>query len=127
KNWPEDRREYRKQKQRVIQILLKRLENHIPGITDVIDVLELATPRTMFRYTWNHEGAVYGFAQTVSQSNMFRLSSKTPYKNLSRVGDWTRPGGGFQGAIVSGYQEAERLSKIFHPHFMATSSEGSGF
>mgnify|MGYP001280886027 CR=1 FL=1 len=127
KNWPEDRREYRKQKQRVIQILLKRLENHIPGITDVIDVLELATPRTMFRYTWNHEGAVYGFAQTVSQSNMFRLSSKTPYKNLSLVGAWTRPGGGFQGAIVSGYQEAERLSKIFHPHFIATSSEGSGF
>ncbi len=74
-------------------------------------VTELATPRTMERYTKNPEGAVYGFAQTVHQAGLKRTNQKTPISRLSLIGAWTQPGGGFQGASLSGYNEAERIHK----------------
>lgn len=110
-NWPEDRKKYKAKKQKVIDVLLNRLETDYPKLRDYIEVIELATPRTMNRYTMNPEGAVYGYAQTVQQSGLKRTGHKTPIANLSLVGAWTQPGGGFQGAMISGTTEAERVSK----------------
>lgn len=108
-NWPENRKDYRNKKNIVMETLLNRLETYYPGLNENIVIKELATPRTMYRYTWNFEGAIYGFAQTPTQSTVARLSSKTPYENLFMVGAWTRPGGGYHGAITSGYLQAEQM------------------
>ncbi|MBD1372756.1 NAD(P)/FAD-dependent oxidoreductase [Hazenella sp. IB182357] len=110
-NWPEDKAAYKKRKEEVTQYLLSQLEAHYPGITRSIEVLELGTPRTMQKYTKNPAGAVYGFAQTVEQSGLHRLARKTPLDQLSLVGAWTRPGGGYQGAAASGASEAEKIHK----------------
>ncbi|MCS1352648.1 NAD(P)/FAD-dependent oxidoreductase [Mechercharimyces sp. CAU 1602] len=110
-NWPENKEDYKKRKEEVTQYLLSQLEEHYPGITQAIEVLELGTPRTMQRYTKNPAGAVYGFAQTVNQSGLHRLQRSTPVGQLSLVGAWTRPGGGYQGAAVSGISEAEKIHK----------------
>lgn len=110
-NWPEDRKAYRDKKQEVIDEVLNRLEDYYPGLKEQIEVIELGTPRTMNRYTMNPEGAVYGFAQTVQQSGIKRTGHKTPIANLSLTGAWTQPGGGFQGAMLSGITEAIRVHK----------------
>ncbi|GAX90978.1 phytoene desaturase family protein [Effusibacillus lacus] len=110
-NWPERGSEYERKKGLVTDKILERLERHYPGIRKNVVVAELGTPRTMQRYTSNPEGAVYGYAQTVKQSGIRRLSSRTPYRNLSLVGAWTQPGGGYQGAILSGFMEAERIAR----------------
>ncbi|MDO3408172.1 NAD(P)/FAD-dependent oxidoreductase [Saccharibacillus sp. CPCC 101409] len=111
RNWPEDRSDYRKRKAEVTAILLDRLERHYPGLGAHVAVAELGTPRTMRRYTGNPEGAVYGFAQTVSQSGIKRLKHTSALRNLTFAGAWTQPGGGYLGALMSGYQAAEAASR----------------
>ncbi|WP_202080456.1 phytoene desaturase family protein [Caldalkalibacillus salinus] len=110
-NWPKERRAYLERKEEVIGILMNRLAEIYPGIQSYVDVIELGTPRTMQRYTDNPQGAIYGYAQTVSLSGIARLKQRTPVKGLSFTGAWTRPGGGYQGVAQSGVMEAERIHK----------------
>ncbi len=98
-----DEEEYKKKKEEVAQIFFKRLEKLIPGIIQEIDCYEVGTSKTVARYTLNPEGSVYGFAQTPRQSGMFRIPNKSPIKNLYFASAWTNPGGGFTGAILSGW------------------------
>jgi phytoene dehydrogenase-like protein len=55
---------------------------------------ELATPKTIQRYTLNPGGTAYGFAQTPSQS-LFDRQVESPLPNLHFASAWTFPGGGF--------------------------------
>ncbi|WP_250277617.1 FAD-dependent oxidoreductase [[Clostridium] colinum] len=103
KNWPDrNTEEYKIKKQQVTNILLKRLYKHFPKTEGHVVITELGTPRTMKRYTNNREGAVYGFAQDLKNGGFDRLPPKTPFENCYISSAWTQPGGGYQGAILSG-------------------------
>lgn len=108
-NWSKDNMEYKKQKELVIEEILNRVQKYYPGIKEHIVVKELGTPRTMERYTGNPKGAVYGYAQTVKQAGRYRMKSETSIENLSLVGAWVSPGGGYEGAISGGMAEAGRI------------------
>lgn len=95
--------EYKKKKEDVAKILFTRLEEVIPGITNEIEYYEVGTSKTIERYTKNLGGTPYGFAQTPKQAGMFRIPNKSPIKNLYFASAWTKPGGGFTGAILSGW------------------------
>lgn len=98
-----DEAAYQKKKAEIADILLKRLERAIPGITDIIEYYEIGTPRTIKSYTLNPAAAPYGFAQLPNQVGFKRPSYSSPVKNLWLAGTWTFPGGGFTGALVSGF------------------------
>ncbi|MEN8155433.1 MAG: FAD-dependent oxidoreductase [Bacteroidota bacterium] len=106
---------YKKKKKEVARILIDKLEENIPGIRDLIESYEVATPATIRRYTLNPSGAPYGFAQIPSQVGTKRPSYKSPVKNLWLAGTWTFPGGGFTGAIVSGFLCGMKVSKKIKP------------
>ncbi|MFX0085164.1 MAG: phytoene desaturase family protein [Candidatus Hodarchaeota archaeon] len=114
-NWSHlDKDEYRKKKEEVIETYLERLNEVIPGIIDIIDYAELGTPRTMASYTQNPSGVVYGFAQTISQINP-QLKAEirnVPIKNLFFASAWAG-GGGFSGAISTGYKCALKILKDY--------------
>ena len=76
------------------------MEKLIPGIRDQIEYYEIATSKTVARYTLNPEGAVYGFAQTPQRIMYNKIQS---IDNLHFASAWTKIGGGFSGAIFSGY------------------------
>ena len=101
--------EYRAKKEAVAQILIERLDNFIPGIKKEIEYYEVGTSKTIRRYTLNPEGSAYGYAQIPGQAGMRRIRQKSPIKNLYFASAWTSPGGGFSGAIVSGYFCAEEI------------------
>ncbi|OHX67812.1 FAD-dependent oxidoreductase [Flammeovirga pacifica] len=105
---PED---YQKKKEEVVQIYFDRLEKFLPGIKNEIEYYELATSKTINRYTGNPMGTPYGFAQTPKQAGMGRLPMKSPIKNLHFAGAWTFPGGGFTGAIISGFLSANLVDQ----------------
>ncbi|HUX97478.1 MAG TPA: NAD(P)/FAD-dependent oxidoreductase [Bacteroidales bacterium] len=92
--------EYKSKKEEVAKIFIKRLEKYIPGITDVIEYCEVGTPTTVRRYTLNPEGAVYGFAQTPGR---ILIDTSGLPANLHFASAWGKTGGGFSGAIYSGY------------------------
>lgn len=101
--------EYLKKKETVTKIMIKKLEEYIPGIEKHIIVKELGTPKTMHRYTFNTEGSVYGPSQIIEQSGMLRLKTDTPVKGLYLVGSSIYPGGGYSSTISSGYKTAKMI------------------
>lgn len=107
RRWLElDPARYAAEKAEVKSRLLAKLERRFPGLGPHVEVAELATPRTMARYTSNRGGAIYGFAQTVEQSNSRRLRNRPPLPGLFLTGAWTWSGGGYAGAMMSGLQTA---------------------
>ncbi|OGD28803.1 MAG: hypothetical protein A2Y56_12795 [Candidatus Aminicenantes bacterium RBG_13_63_10] len=96
---------YRAEKERLAGIMIKKAEElFLPGLSKAIEVKEAATPLTNIRYTSNTRGAIYGWDQTVDNSEPRRLPHKTPIKNLYLAGAWTRPGHGYGAVIPSGLQ-----------------------
>ncbi len=90
-------------------IFLDKLESMYPGIKGHIKVKELGTPRTTHRYTLNSGGAIYGWEQNTDQGGSNRFYFKTPFTNLTLAGAWSHPGGGYEGAITSGFIAAKLI------------------
>lgn len=103
--------EYQRKKEEVGEIFINRLHEYLPGLREHIDYYEVGTPKTIQRYTLNPEGAPYGFAQTLSQSGRFRIPIKSEIKNLYFASAWSYPGGGFTGAIISGFLCGREVNK----------------
>jgi len=96
---------YRAEKNRMADILIEKAEKTLlPGLRRAIEVKEVGTPLTNVRYTLNHRGAIYGWDQTLDNSEPRRLPHHTPIKNLWLAGAWTRPGGGYSAVLGSGLQ-----------------------
>jgi all-trans-retinol 13,14-reductase len=96
---------YRAEKNRIADIMIDQAERALlPGLRRAIEVKEVGTPLTNVRYTLNHRGAVYGWDQTLDNSEPRRLPHHTPIKNLWLAGAWTRPGGGYSAVLGSGLQ-----------------------
>ena len=100
-----DKAAYRKEKERIAANLIAAAERTLlPGLAGAIEVKEVATPLTNVRYTGNYRGAIYGWDQTVDNSNPRRLAHATPIRNLYLSGAWTAPGGGYGGVLTSGLE-----------------------
>jgi all-trans-retinol 13,14-reductase len=103
---------YEEKKEEVARTLIGRLEKIVPGISKHIDNYTVKTAKTHMEETGNAGGSVNGFAQTTGQTGYRRISMVSPIKNLYYASAWTFPGGGFTGAIYSGYLAAlEILNK----------------
>lgn len=97
--------EYRKEKERMTDIIIERVEKALlPGLSKAIEVKEASTPLTNVRYTSNYRGAMYGWDQTLDNTGPRRLAHITPIKNLYLSGAWTQFGGGYGAVLGSGLQ-----------------------
>ena len=94
------REQYKAKKEEVAQIFMEKLDRLIPGSRKHIEHYEVGTSKTVERYTLNRQGAVYGFAQTPERVMLDPLPA---IENLHFASAWTKTGGGFSGAIFSGY------------------------
>ncbi len=96
---------YNAEKERMADILIDSVEKRLmPGLRDAIEVKEIGTPLTNYRYTRNYRGAVYGWDQTLQNSGDKRVPHTTPIKNLYLAGAWSRPGHGYGAVIWSGIE-----------------------
>lgn len=94
------------------QRLLERAERHFPGLNDRLLFVESGSPRTLERYTLNHQGAAYGFAPTPDQIGPNRPGVRGVLPGLYHTGHWTRPGGGVAGVSVSALLVAQAILDI---------------
>ncbi len=100
-----NKKEYRKEKERIADILIKKAEeNLLPSLSKAIEVKEIGTPLTNVRYTSNYRGAIYGWDQTLDNSPPRRMPHNTPIRNLYLSGAWTSPGGGYGAVLGSGLE-----------------------
>lgn len=113
KNWQDlSPQEYQSKKDQVANILVDRLDKQFPGFKENIELLEVATPKTIERYASIPGGSIYGFSQTVKQAGINREGPKTKIKGLFLAGAWTIPGGGVYPCFISGIQTAELVLKF---------------
>ncbi len=104
-----DPSQYVATKRRMADGMLAMAERVVPDIRQCIEVMDISTPVTNYRYTGNYEGAIYGFEQPPWDATVWRLGHKGPVEGLFLVGAFTQPGGGFQPAIASGQMVAEEV------------------
>ncbi len=104
-----DKKTYRSKKEEAATQLISRLEKVIPGIKKIVEYHETATPLTIRRYTLNPAGTPYGYAQTPDQAARKRIPVKSIVPGLYFASAWSSPGGGFSGAIFSGYTCAQKV------------------
>lgn len=102
---------YAAEKARVAQEVLGRLETHYPGIGSQVEMTDVATPFTTWRYTRNWRGAYMGWSPTASQM-MTTLPRTLPgLGNFVMAGQWVVPGGGVPTCLLSGRDAVRILCK----------------
>ncbi len=104
-SWRQAKKDYQ-------QSLLEKAERHFPGLNDHLLFVESGSPRTLERYTLNHQGAAYGFAPTPEQVGPNRPGVRGALPGLYHAGHWTRPGGGIAGVSVSALLAAQAILDI---------------
>jgi phytoene dehydrogenase-like protein len=106
-----DRAAYEAEKERVAAEILRRLEMHYPGLAAQVEMTDVATPYTTWRYTRNWRGAYEGWLPTGPQL-MTTLSRTLPgLANFVMAGQWVMPGGGVPTCLLSGRDAVRILCK----------------
>jgi len=89
--------------------ILAAIENALPGFSDELRFVEVATPPTFERYSLNSNGAIHSWEQTLAQTESKRPPQMTPIDGLFLCSQWTNIGGGFLRAFVCGISTAKML------------------
>jgi phytoene dehydrogenase-like protein len=110
KKLAEDRSVYVQKKDETASLIIRLLEQRFPGITDQVEVTDVATPLTFERYTGNWKGSFEGWL--ITPKNAYTMMKPLPQtvpglKNFYMCGQWVEPGGGLPTSIMS----ARRLLK----------------
>jgi phytoene dehydrogenase-like protein len=109
-----DRRAYLSKKEEIGRTIVGLLEQRFPGISSLVEVIDVATPITFERYTGNWKGTFEGWliAPENSKVLMKPLSQLLPgLNNFYICGQWVEPGGGLPTAIMSGRGLIKTLCK----------------
>ncbi len=109
---------YKAEKEKLSEQVLAELNGIWPGLKDQVEMTNVATPYTWWRYTRNREGAFEGFAVT---EKIFSTKVKRTLPGLDNFymsGQWVVPGGGVLPTLVSGKHAAmlmcRRDGNLFH-------------
>lgn len=108
-----NKEEYKREKERAANSILKRVEAKFPGFIENIEIMEIGTPITMEKYSNNPDGAVYGACQRNSQSTIFRFPNQIKNRNLYFSSAWVSPGGGISGVMMSAYKTVNLILKKY--------------
>ncbi len=109
-----DKESFGEWKDRLSEDLLDRLSVFLPGIRNLIEIKYIATPATLFKYTANYRGAMYGWASTINQVGTKRLPETTEVGGLYLAGHWTGLPSGHSGiptVVTSGRNVARHISR----------------
>jgi prolycopene isomerase len=100
---------YKELKQRITAQLLEKMARAlgIPDLESHVEVVELATPVTLKRYTSHRGGSFVGWKNTPDQGAFNTISQRSPVGNLFLCGQWIFPAGGVSPVIMGGNNAAE--------------------
>lgn len=104
-----DQPRYEAEKERVAGQVLKRLEVHYTGISSLVEVVDVATPYTTWRYTLNHNGAYMGWLPTPEVLSTVVAKTLPGLDNFYMAGQWVMPGGGVSPCLSSGRHVVQLL------------------
>jgi phytoene dehydrogenase-like protein len=93
--------EYESEKKRVAAAVIDVFEKRYPGAKDKIEIINVATPATVFRYTSNWQGSMEGWLITPKTGTRQLPCTIPGIKNFYMVGQWISPGGGLPAGLMT--------------------------
>ncbi len=120
KRLAEDRTAYLNKKEEIGSTIVELIEQRFPGISSLVEVIDVATPLTFERYTGNWKGSFEGWLITPENSKVLMkpMSQSLPdLSNFYMCGQWVEPGGGLPTAIMSGRRLIKKLCSEDHRKF----------
>lgn len=106
-----DRAAYEAEKARIAAEVLRRLETYYPGLSGQVEMTDVATPYTTWRYTLNRRGAYMGWLPTASQVMTTLPRTRPGLDRFVMAGQWVVPGGGVPTCLMSGRDAVRILCK----------------
>ncbi len=103
--------DYKAEKEKVKAETTTILESHFPGISDKIEVIDVATPLSDVRYTGVWKASYEGFLPT-SKNITKELKNTLPnLENFYMAGQWLTPGGGLPPSALWGKKVIKQICK----------------
>lgn len=120
-----DSERYEAEKKQIALTVIAALEKRLPGLTQQVEMVDVATPLTFEHYTGNWQGSFEGWLLTPAQmQNMLTGKSMRKtlpgLKNFYMVGQWVEPGGGLPGGLTSGRSLIKTLCQQARKPFVTT-------
>lgn len=97
-----NKEEYQTEKKLIENDARRLLEKNFPGVSEYIEICDVATPLTTVRYTGAFKGSYEGFLPT-KKNIINEISQKLPnLDHFYMAGQWLFPGGGIPPSVQSG-------------------------
>jgi phytoene dehydrogenase-like protein len=103
----EERDKYQAEKQRIVDECLQRLDRHHPGIIAQVEMTDVATPHTYWRYTRNHQGSYMGWNPTPKLLTQIIERTLPGLSHFYLAGQWVTPGGSVPASMMTGRNAIE--------------------
>jgi len=86
-------------------------ESRFPKARGKVEVVDVATPATIVRYTGNWRGSMEGWLYTPA-TGVKPLPCVLPgLESFYMVGQWTSPGGGLPAGLMTGRAVSKRIAR----------------
>jgi len=112
-NWGgSDKQKYKQLKDKAANALIKRAQIIVPGLTNLVEYQDAATPLTYERYTHNTAGASSAWSWNPEKkfySRAMDVNVATPIKNLYIGSCWATQIGGVPGALMAAYMCEKKI------------------
>jgi len=109
---------YVAEKKRLADAVIGVLENRFPAVRGKVEVVDVATPATVIRYTGNWKGSMEGWLVT-PKSGIRSLPGTLPgLKNFHMAGQWVSPGGGLPSGLMGGRAVAKKICRELGVRFL---------
>jgi phytoene dehydrogenase-like protein len=102
---------YEAEKDRVAAAVRAVFEGRFPKARGRIEVVDVATPATVVRYTGNWRGSMEGWLYTPATGTGLLPCVLPGLGNFYMAGQWTAPGGGLPSGLMTGRRVAKRIAK----------------
>jgi phytoene dehydrogenase-like protein len=105
------RSRYDEEKARIGREVVEAFENRFPAAKGRIEVVDVATPATVLRYTGNWHGSMEGWLMTPA-TGVRPLPAVLPgLKDFYMVGQWISPGGGLPSGLLTARAVSKRICR----------------
>jgi phytoene dehydrogenase-like protein len=111
---------YRAEKDAVAAEVLRGLDQRFPGLSNDVEMIDVATPTTWHRYTGNWQGSFEGWLLTPRTLRLQMRKTLPGLYDFYMIGQWVQPGGGLPPAVMSARHVLQRICKEDNRRFTAS-------
>lgn len=116
-----DSARYQAEKQRISDAIIDILEKMVPNVREAIEVIDVATPATVIRYTGNWKGSMEGWLLTPAVGFQPLRNTLPGLRQFLMAGHWVMPGGGLPSGLMTARSAIQAVCKqdrvpFLNPH-----------